>query len=223
MMLGTFESENVLHSFAPTSVPKPIAWGTYKSEPDSHFYMCDFHDMTDDLPDIRKFCAIVAKIHRDSMGKSPNGKYGFHVTTHLAYVENDNTWRDSWEEWYVAAMKRMLEEEENSHGSDPELSELTAALFDKVIPRLLRPLETGGREIKPCLIHSDLWPGNVKPDAKTDEPIIFDSSAYWGHNECEFRTSPLTLLPMSICTNSLNFQRTWDHGGRHDIGWVDPT
>ncbi len=183
MMRGTFESEKMLHSFAPNNVPKPLAWGTYKKDPDSHFYMCDFYDMTDDLPDISRFCAVVAQIHLDSMGKASNGQYGFPVTTHLAYVDNDNSWSDSWEKWYARALKRMLQEEEKSHGPDDELKVLTAAMFDKVIPRLLRPLETGGRQIKPCLIHSDLWPGNVKPDAETDEPIIFDSCAFWGHNE----------------------------------------
>ncbi|KAL9060261.1 MAG: hypothetical protein Q9206_001093 [Seirophora lacunosa] len=185
MMRGTFESEKTLYSFAPSNVPKPLAWGTCKDEPDSHFYMCDFFDLKDDLPDISKFCAVVAQIHLDSMGKAPQGRYGFDVTTHLAYVDNDNSWSDSWEEWYTKALKRMLVEEERSHGPDDELKLLTNAMFDKVIPRLLRPLETGGRQIKPCLVHSDLWPGNVKPDAETDEPIIFDSCAFWGHNEAD--------------------------------------
>ncbi|KAL8952404.1 MAG: hypothetical protein Q9222_001681 [Ikaeria aurantiellina] len=183
MMRGTFESEQLLYSFAPKSIPKPLSWGTYQKEPDRHFYICDFHDMTDDLPDIQKFCAVVAKIHLDTMGKSPTGNYGFHITTHLAYVDNDNSWSSSWEEWYARALKRMLAEEEKSHGPDEELKVLTTAMFEKVIPRLLRPLESDGRQIQPCLIHSDLWPGNVKPDAVTDEPIIFDSCAFWGHNE----------------------------------------
>ncbi|KAL8810827.1 MAG: hypothetical protein Q9200_002274 [Gallowayella weberi] len=57
------------------------------------------------------------------MGKSPLGKYGFQITTHLAYVDNDNSWSDSWEHWYARALKRMLEEEEErSHGPDDELA-----------------------------------------------------------------------------------------------------
>ncbi|OBT74195.1 hypothetical protein VF21_07029 [Pseudogymnoascus sp. 05NY08] len=80
-------------------------------------------------------------------------------------------------------MRRMLMLEEKSHGQDPELTELSKALFEKVIPRMMRPLETGGRTIEPCLVHSDIWLGNVKPDAETEEPIIFDSCAFWGHNE----------------------------------------
>ncbi|KAL8655999.1 MAG: hypothetical protein Q9210_000535 [Variospora velana] len=177
-MRGTFESEKTLHSFAPHTVPQPLAWGTYKDEPDGHFYMCDFFDPTDDLPDIFKFCAVVAQIHLDSMGKAPNGQFGFPVTTHLA------------------ALKRMLVEEEKSHGPDDELKVLTNAVFDNVIPRLLRPLETGGRHIKPCLVHSDLWPGNVKPDAETDEPTIFDSRYDLLHsalfpNEPKFRRAAM--------------------------------
>ncbi|KAL8975442.1 MAG: hypothetical protein Q9197_000340 [Variospora fuerteventurae] len=196
MMRGTFESEKILHSFAPHNVPQPLAWGTYKDEPDSHFYMCDFFDLTDDLPAISKFCAVVARIHLDSMGKAPNGQFGFPVTTHLAYVDNDNSWSDSWEEWYARALKRMLVEEEKSHGPDDELKTLTNAIFDNVIPRLLRPLETGRRHIKPCLVHSDLWPGNVKPDAETDEPIIFDSRYDLLHsalfpNEPKFRRAAM--------------------------------
>ncbi|KAI4253186.1 MAG: hypothetical protein LQ352_003837 [Teloschistes flavicans] len=144
--------------------------------------------MTDDLPDVQKFCATVVKLHRDSMGWSPTGKYGFHVTTHLANIGNDNSWSDSWEEWYAKAFKRMLEEEEKSHGPDNYMKILTTAMFEKVIPRLLRPLETGGRQIEPCLIHSDLCPGNVKPDAVSGEPMIFDSCAFWGHNEADLGT-----------------------------------
>ena len=184
MMHGTLESEKAMYSFAPKNVPEPVAWGSYKSQPDTHFYICMFHDMLDDLPDIRSLGALVAKIHTESMGKSPNGKYGFHVATHLANIPNNNSWCDTWEQWFANAMRRMLQAEEDSHGPDPDLANLTVALFEKVIPRLLRPLETGGRSIQPCLIHSDLWPGNIKADAETDELLLFDSCAYWGHNEC---------------------------------------
>ncbi|KAL8673456.1 MAG: hypothetical protein Q9168_002123 [Polycauliona sp. 1 TL-2023] len=196
MMRGTFESEQALYLFAPNNIPKPVAWGTYAQEPNKHFYICEYFNMTDDLPDIQKFCTLVAQIHKDSMGRSPfSNKYGFPVTTYLANIGNDNSWCDSWEEWYARALKRILEEEEKSHGPDEELAILTTAMFEKVIPRLLRPLETGGRRIQPCLIHSDLWPGNVKPDAVTDEPMFFDSCAFWGHNEGvfapeRFRNSP---------------------------------
>ena len=206
MMLGTYKSESAMHHFAPANVPKPLAWGTCKRDPNEHFYICDFRDMTDDLPDIKKFPALVAKIHRDSMMGPPGRRFGFKVDTHLANIANDNTWSDTWEEWYTGAFEQMLVEEEKSHGPDDELTSLASSMCEKVVPRLLRPLETGGRYIRPCLIHSDLRPEHVKADALTGEPIIFDSCAFWGHNEgwSDHPRQRKTTLKVQ--------QRTLDHG-----------
>ena len=82
----------------------------------------------------------------------------------------------------------MFEVEENAHGKDPKMESLKKVLHEKVIPRLLRPLETEGRSIQPCLIHSDIWPGNTMLDSDTQEVIIFDFCAYWGHNEADLGT-----------------------------------
>lgn len=183
MMQGTWESESLFYKYSPSHVPAPYAWGNYASDPNTWFYLCAFHDMKDNIPDPRSFVSVVSKIHKESLGKS--SQYGFHVPTHLANLPNDNTWQDKWEVWFTQAMRQMFVLEEASHGQDDELDLLKDALYSKVIPRLLRPLESGGRSIKPCLVHSDLWPGNSKPDANTGEVMIFDSCAFWGHNEAD--------------------------------------
>lgn len=71
------------------------------------------------------------------------------------------------------------------HGPDPEIEEMRPVILEKVCPRLLRPLETEGRSIRPCLVHGDLWDGNIAVHAKTGKPVIFDASALWAHNEYE--------------------------------------
>ena len=77
------------------------------------------------------------------MGKSPRGQYGFSVPTHLANIPNDNGWEDTWEAWCTKAMKAMFEFEALSRSSDDqEFEDLKKDLFSKVIPRLLRPMET---------------------------------------------------------------------------------
>ncbi|KAL4746266.1 hypothetical protein BDW72DRAFT_185231 [Aspergillus terricola var. indicus] len=185
MMEGSFESEAAFYRYSPNHVPKPIAWGSYESDPNMWFYLSAFHDMVDEVPAAEEFVPIIADIHRASAGHSPNGQYGFHVPTHLANIPNDNTWQASWEAWFTQAMKQMFYFEEKAHGKDEKLEELKEGLFKKVIPRLLRPLETGGRSIQPCLVHSDLWPGNSMPDSDTQSIIISDSCAFWGHNEAD--------------------------------------
>ena len=178
MMEGTFHSESLLYEYVPAHVPKPYAWGSFKADPSTSFYLCDFCDLADEVPEYEKFVSIIVKFHKESMGKKK--RYGFDVPTYLGNIPNDNTWQDSWEVWFAQAMRQMLRIEEMAHGEDAELNVLKKDLFEKVIPRLLRPLETGGRSIKPCLVHSDLWPGNSMPDAETNEIYIFDSCAFWG-------------------------------------------
>lgn len=186
MMLGTFVSERALHQFATQNIPKPIASGNYKSSEDTWFYLAEYHDMVDEVPDPRQFVSVVASIHQESMGKSPTGRFGFDVQTHLANIPSDNGWEDTWESFFTKAMRTMLEIEGRSQDkNDIELEDLKEKLFTNIIPRLLRPLETGGRKVTPCLVHSNLWPGNCMLDADTDEVMIFDSCAYWGHNESD--------------------------------------
>lgn len=73
-MVGEFESMTAMHQIVPTFVPSPIAWGTFKSNQDLHFFLSEFHEMDLDLPEVKKFTARLAELHRKS--SSPTGKYG---------------------------------------------------------------------------------------------------------------------------------------------------
>jgi fructosamine-3-kinase len=55
--------------------------------------------------------------------------------------------------------------------------------LQKVVPRLLLPLQAGGRILKPRLIHGDCWDGNTPTDAKTGETFVFDVCSFYGRNE----------------------------------------
>ena len=79
----------------------------------------------------------------------------------------------------------MFEFEQEMHGHNEEMRDMHQIVLDKVVPRLLRPLETGGREIKPTIMHGDIWDGNTSVDATTKMPAIFDASGLYAHNECE--------------------------------------
>lgn len=175
-----------------------MAFGNYKSDARTWFFLAEFHDMVEELPNAENFVPIVVEFHRRSMGKSPGGKWGFHTETGLPFVQHDNEYEDTWEALFTKMMRKMIEEEEIVHGQSDELDEMKKDLFGKVIPRLLRPLEMGHRSIKPCLIHTDLWPGNILPDVDTDKLMIYDSRAMWGHNECDlgtWRAARFTLGP----------------------------
>ena len=67
----------------------------------------------------------------------------------------------------------MLEVERDPQEPSEELDELAAKLYDKVIPRLLRPLTALG-SAKPVAIHADLWYGNCYTDEATGKPLVLD-------------------------------------------------
>lgn len=194
MMKGTFEAEQALYTFTPNQVPKPVGWGTYSSSPYTHFYLCEFVDMHDDLPSASDWATAVSILHLNSMGRSPSGQYGFHVTTHLASVPVENTWGSSWADFWSQQMKSLFDQDEQKNGPHEELSTLKRAFLEEVIPRYLGPLEKEGRSIEPCLIHADLWPGNIKPKTSSDGLCMFDSCAYWGHNEGRCLVSHVSFL-----------------------------
>ncbi|KAI3341620.1 Fructosamine/Ketosamine-3-kinase [Ustulina deusta] len=183
MMKGAFEAENALYEFIPEYVPRPVSFGTYMTRPDLHFYICDFVDMVDEVPSPVAWAEAAAALHKRS--KCPTGKFGFHCPTHVANVLIDNTWDPSWEAVWTHQMRSLLRQDQALHGVDEEYSELQATFFNVLIPTYLRPLESNGRSISPCLIHSNLWPGNIKPRADSDSVCMFDSCACWGHHEAE--------------------------------------
>ena len=81
MLQSEFEGVTALHGVVRELVPRPIAWGEYKSVPSTYFYLADFVPMRMDMPEPRAFCALLARLHKDSIPLSPDGKFGFHVQT----------------------------------------------------------------------------------------------------------------------------------------------
>ena len=187
MVSGKYFSQSTLYAAVPDFTPKPYAWGTYAADPNIHFFLCEFVDMDEvTLPDPQKFARGLAILHRSTV--SPNGKYGFPVATLQGLVPQFADWTDTWEEFFSRSFRRLVENEEKAQGPDAEMRKLEEAIFSKVIPRLLRPLETGGRSIRPCLVHGDTWDGNVATNLNSNNPVIFDSTCIYAHNECESPT-----------------------------------
>ena len=139
--------------------------------------------MTEDIPDPHLFGKALAELHL--RGLSPNGKYGFPVPTLQSTIPQHTDWCDSWEEFFAQSIKKVFINEEKSQGTDPEIQALEEAIMTKVLPRLLRPLETGGRTIQPRLIHGDIWDGNTSTNNVTNLPVIFDATCLYAHNECK--------------------------------------
>ncbi|RSL41958.1 hypothetical protein CEP53_012444 [Fusarium sp. AF-6] len=187
MFRGEYESMKLINKLIPDFSPTPIAWGKLQGS-DGYFILFSFYDLSEGNPSIPIFTHAVSQLHTLSINENPTGKFGFQMATYNGTLEQDNNWTDTWEEFYARGMRHMLKLEEEARGPSEELRQLSGPFFDKVIPRLLRPLETGGRSIKPVLLHGDLWLGNVSNQTDSGNPLMFDASAFWGHHEYELAT-----------------------------------
>jgi len=81
-----------------------------------------------------------------------------------------------------------MERELIVQGPHEELEHLDKRIIEKVIPRLLRPMESRGRKLKPSLVPGDLWHGNIRADALSNVPVLYDCGSFYGHNECKHPT-----------------------------------
>ncbi|KDB23120.1 hypothetical protein H109_04938 [Trichophyton interdigitale MR816] len=181
MCEGEFESIKAINGVSPTLAPKPWAWGKYKNE-DSYFMLTDFREVGQQPPDPAKFTERLAGMHKNSV--SPTGKFGFHTTTcHGTITQVTDTWEQSWAVLYRKQLGHMFAMDLAKHGRWPEFEQLCDMTLNKVVPRLLEPLQSDGRSIKPCLLHGDCWDENTATDRATQEPFIFDAGSFYGHNE----------------------------------------
>ncbi len=185
MSEGQFEADKAIHAVSPSFCPEPHAWGQYrKAESPTYFLLAEFREIGQQPPDARRFTSQLAEFHKKSV--SPTGKFGFHVTTcHGKVAQLTDLWEDSWESLYRKQLAHTFEADKQKHPDWPEFEYRKKLVLEKCIPRLLGPLQSEGRNIKPCLVHGNIWDMNTATDMETGEPFVFDGSAFYAHNEYE--------------------------------------
>lgn len=184
MVSAEYFGMKLLYKAAPELVAEPLAWGAYTEEPDTYFFICRFHELSDGIPGVTDFPKLVAEFHKRNV--SETGEFGFPITMYGGKNPQTFPLSKTWEGCFSKGLEKIFDMEEQTHGPDDELQQLREGLFTKVIPRLLRPLETEGRILTPTLVHGDLWDGNASVDVATGNPMFFDATPLYAHNECEF-------------------------------------
>ncbi len=120
------------------------------------------------------------------------GRFGFAVNNTIGGTPQPNSWRDDWIEFFREQRIRH----QIKLANDANLSRLGDTLCSKM-HKLFDGIEG---EIKPSVLHGDLWSGNiVAVDSSSTgggdgrngstRPCIFDPATYYGHHEAEFGMS----------------------------------
>ncbi|GLT44951.1 hypothetical protein SLA2020_188220 [Shorea laevis] len=121
----------------------------------------------------------LAEMHK--AGKSENG-FGFDVDNTIGSTPQINTWSSDWIQFYGEhRLGYQLKLAQKQYG-DSTIYQKGQRLIQKMAPLFENIV------IEPCLLHGDLWSGNITYD-KNGEPVILDPACYYGHSEAEFGMS----------------------------------
>lgn len=136
------------------------------------------------LPSPARLAKRVSQLH--SL-KSPNGKFGFPVTTFDGISPHVTEWEENWTTFFTQLLRRSIEvnQDANKNTKWPDFDIAAERVLTDVIPRLLYHVKESGGPIVPRLIHGDLWGGNIGQDEETGELIFFDAGSFYAHNELD--------------------------------------
>nr|XP_009411458.1 PREDICTED: protein-ribulosamine 3-kinase, chloroplastic [Musa acuminata subsp. malaccensis] len=121
----------------------------------------------------------LAEMHQ--AGKSSKG-FGFDIDNTIGSTPQINSWSSDWIEFFSEhRLGYQLKLALDQYGD--------SAIYEKG-QRLMKNLQPlfEGVVIEPCLLHGDLWSGNISSD-KNGDPVILDPACYYGHPEAEFGMS----------------------------------
>ena len=113
--------------------------------------------MDTSAPQPSLFTARLAEMHHQS--SSPNGMFGFEVTTCDGKLPHTVAWEASWATFFAKLLGGVVRLDAEVNGTWPELEAAAQEVTSAIIPRLLGALQSEGRELKPSLIHGDCWQG----------------------------------------------------------------
>lgn len=195
MLNGEAMSSLMIYDLMPDFIPKPVGFGAYQQEQAAYFYLSEFVDMdVTTPPDPVEWTKRLANMHKQS--QPPAGQFGFPVKTCDGKIAHTTDWEESWAVFYRTLFLGVCKRDIEANGSWPELELATEQIANAVIPQLLDNLKmSDGQKIKPCIIHGDLWEGNMGISKETNKSLLFDAGSYFAHNEmelghwrCEFST-----------------------------------
>lgn len=179
--LSMFEGEalalNAMYETRSIRVPKPFKVGTLPTG--GSYIIMEFIEFGRSRGDQSVLGRRLAEMHKAA--KSHKG-FGFDVDNTIGSTPQKNTWTSNWIEFYaVHRLGYQLKLARDQYG-DSIIYERGQRLIKNMRPLFENVV------IEPCLLHGDLWSGNISSD-KDGEPVILDPACYYGHNEAEFGMS----------------------------------
>lgn len=173
---------------------------------DGYFHVANFMDFERiALPPPKQTGVLTARLHQASIGTA--GLFGSPMPMYDGIFCHVDSLETQWQVLFAKMLWQAWWRDKITNGRSDEIDVAVAAIVYHVVPRLLDELEKGGNKIEPCLIHGDLWEGNIRTEHSSRDVFIFDSNVYYAHYEMEFalwRTKHYQMHSKDYCTEYSN-------------------
>jgi len=170
-------------------IPKVYHYGDY-SDGRGSFLIMEYLNLSGRSDD-RALGKAMARMHLSPPTKeagNPNSSFGFEVDNTIGGTPQPNPWtkpNSGTKEWIEFFRDHRIGHQLNLAG-DSYCSNLWEQDISPRLYLLFQDLQ-GEKEIRPSLLHGDLWSGNI--GSADGKPSIFDPAVYWGHHEAEWGMS----------------------------------
>jgi fructosamine-3-kinase len=150
-------------------VPEPVCFGENKSQ---SYIVLEYLDMGG------RANQNVLGEQLAAMHQKTAEQFGWVINNTIGATFQENTWNKSWIDfWSEQRLGFQLQlAAQNGYGG------VLQSLGEKLLIEM--PKLFTGREIKPSMLHGDLWGGNVA-GLKDGTPVIFDPAFYYGDREAD--------------------------------------
>ncbi len=156
-------------------IPEVINYFEYE---DNEFLSLEWMDLNN--LNQKKLGAGIAEIHLNSNEKNPN-KFGYPVPGFIGTTKQIDGWENNWVDSFI---KLRIE---------PQLLLLKHSSFSFDLINIIKSkikIHLSDHEPMNCLIHGDLWSGNISSDP-FEKGIIFDPSCWWADSEVDIAMTRL--------------------------------
>lgn len=173
MYKAEFAGLQAIKDTSSVRVPEPLLCG--QGDEGAYLIMEYLEFSSHDRGSLQDLGESLARMH---LCPGPE-KFGFHMPNTIGTTPQINTWAEDWVDFFMTHrlgfQLRLIEERYRDHG--------LRRIAEGVLNRF--PDFFAGLDVRPSLLHGDLWSGNTGKGVD-GKGVIFDPAVYYGHHEAEF-------------------------------------
>jgi protein-ribulosamine 3-kinase len=202
MLRAEYEGNKAMAATKTIRVPTPIVVGTSDYSSYAVFEKLNLGGRGSGRRYAEQLCAM----HKCS---SPDGRYGFHINNTCGATPQINTpestWADFWCKHRLGSIMSMAKYEGATFSNEAEIMQRTHDILTA---------HEREHDLKPSLVHGDLWSGN-QAFTKEGDACIFDPATYYGDREVD-----IAMTRLFGC-NSREFYDTYNAEWPMPEGWEE--